>query len=174
MYLRALQNRSNESVASDGFTPLESSDAAHEEDEHQVTQIHQIAPRQTLPRSIGDFLSRKSRSRSGSVLSTKDGAIGNMVIGVSVVEATANQTPVAEEQEQEQELQRPESRMVVTPGPSHLKQRPSRMSILGTSTLLSKARGLGEKLRHKSRPNLRTGDEQRPKQHTNSMSSTDS
>jgi hypothetical protein len=56
------------------------------EDEHHITHIHQIVPKPSLTRTVGSILSKKSRSRSGSVLSTT-GDLG-MVIGVSVLEAT--------------------------------------------------------------------------------------
>ncbi|KAJ6612289.1 hypothetical protein B0H10DRAFT_1807815 [Mycena sp. CBHHK59/15] len=60
-------------------------DDAHEED-HHVTQMHTIAPRQSISRAVGGFFPRRlSRARSTVLPSSGD---GNVVIGVSVEAAT--------------------------------------------------------------------------------------
>jgi hypothetical protein len=163
-----MNNHSTASVASDGYPHHEDEDAVHQEDEHQVTQIHQIAPRQTLSRTVGEFLSRRTRSRSGSVLSSKDGVSTNMMIGVSVVENTVDRPLEADEDQH----QRPESRVFISTdsGPP-LKRKSSKMNLLRGSGLVEKAKGFGHKIRARSRSTLLSPYETPPLQHTRSTSS---
>lgn len=67
---------------------LSEDDAQHVVDDEHVTQVHRIAPRQSISRAIGNVLPRRlSRARSRPVLREGDMA-GNMVIGISVQAAT--------------------------------------------------------------------------------------
>ncbi|KAJ3829625.1 hypothetical protein EV361DRAFT_248834 [Lentinula raphanica] len=81
-YQSQLLNTSHESLGSHT-----DNDESHAEDDDQVTQVHRIAARQTLSRTVGSFLPRRlSRARSRPVIEDSD---GTLVIGVSVQAATA-------------------------------------------------------------------------------------
>lgn len=81
MYAASVQNSSTHSLASEL-----SDEEAHAEDAHGVTQIHQIAGRQTISKAVGGLIPRRlSRSQSANVMSSRD---ASMVIGISVQEAT--------------------------------------------------------------------------------------
>lgn len=89
--LNPLQNVSNSSFASGDSGLLD--DSAHTEDDNHVTQVHQIAARQSISKTMGVFLPRRlSRARSANVLKSGD---STLVIDVSVQEATV-ETPSEE------------------------------------------------------------------------------
>lgn len=111
-----------------------------EEDGH-VTQLHQIAGRQTISQTVEGLLPRRlSRARSANVLAAGD---ARMVIGVSVEEATRESGEGGEA-----------SRASVH-APGGLRSQPSRITMAGSSPARSnwvaKAKGLTEKLRRKSK-----------------------
>lgn len=77
----ARQNTSHDSIGSHASD----NENVHAEDDDHVTQVHRIAARQTLTRTVGALLPRRlSRARSRPVIED-----GSLVIGVSVQEATA-------------------------------------------------------------------------------------
>ncbi|KAJ7698886.1 hypothetical protein B0H17DRAFT_1177161 [Mycena rosella] len=76
-------NNSQTSFASDGS----GTDAAHDQEDHHVTHMHTIAPRQSISRAVGGFFPRRlSRARSSVLPTGGDGA--GLVIDVSVAAAT--------------------------------------------------------------------------------------
>lgn len=114
-----------------------------DEDEHHITQIHEIVPKQTLSRAVGGMLSgKKSRSRSGSVLSTT-----SVVIGVTVLEATVESHQESEGTDEEN-VNRVE--VVVSSTGPELKTRRSRLSLFQNTRLLAQARSLRDKFRPSS------------------------
>ncbi|KAF5384481.1 hypothetical protein D9757_006453 [Collybiopsis confluens] len=82
-YQSQILNHSRDSLGSH----TSDNENGHAEDDNHVTQIHRIAARQTLSRTVGSLLPRRlSRARSRPVIEDVD---GTMVIGVSVQAATA-------------------------------------------------------------------------------------
>ncbi|KAF9016111.1 hypothetical protein BDZ89DRAFT_1075907 [Hymenopellis radicata] len=114
-----------------------SDDDANSEDAHHVTQMHQIGGRQnTLSRAVGGLLAgRLGRARSASVVQSSP--TSNMVIGVSVEEATTEHAPGDD-----------------APGPQTvvhtLRSQRSTNSLTRKESLMDRARGLTKKLRRKS------------------------
>ncbi|KAK7030645.1 hypothetical protein R3P38DRAFT_3188350 [Favolaschia claudopus] len=85
------QNGSQTSFASGGSADDDA------EDDHHVTHMHTIAPKQSLSRAMGGFLPRRlSRARSAAVVIPSNGGGENVVIGVSVAAATVELGPDAE------------------------------------------------------------------------------
>ncbi len=114
-----------------------SDDDANTEDVHHVTQMHQIGGRQnTISRAVGGLLSGKlGRARSSSVVQGTPSS--NMVIGVSVEEATTEHAPGDDG---------PGTRTVV----HTLRSQRSTNSLTRKESLMERARGLTKKLRRKS------------------------
>lgn len=124
--------------------PSEKNEESQLEDDHHVTQMQTIAGRQTLTKRLSRRLSR-ARSRS-SVLPTGD---TNLVIGVSVVEATV-ETPSTDNTPAT-----PTTSAVVSSG--SLQRKSSQISIGGSrepGNWISKARDLTQKFRRKSKHDL--------------------
>ncbi|KAF9075614.1 hypothetical protein BDP27DRAFT_1041751 [Rhodocollybia butyracea] len=89
-YQSQLLNTSRESLDSHASD----NEGLHAEDDNHVTQVHRIAARQTLTRTMGSFLPRRlSRARSRPVIEDMD---GTLVIGVSVQAATVEESNDAE------------------------------------------------------------------------------
>jgi len=116
------------------------------ESEH-VTQVHRIAARQSLPRSVGGMLQRTlSRARTNDGLSS-GGIDTNVVVGVVVEEDHV------EEAEEREGL--PRSAMVYAQAPTALGPHSSRVTIPGAArreangSWRSKA---GELFRRKAQP----------------------
>ncbi|KAJ7281460.1 hypothetical protein C8J57DRAFT_1500159 [Mycena rebaudengoi] len=87
-FQQQMRNGSQTSFASGGSA----GEDAHEED-HHVTQMHTIGPRQSISRAVGGLLPRRlSRARSSVLPSAGESSGGNVVIGVSVQAATV-ETP---------------------------------------------------------------------------------
>jgi len=86
-YQSQLLNTSHDSLGSHASD----NEGLHAEDDNHVTQVHRIAARQTLTRTVGSFLPRRlSRARSRPVIEDND---GTLVIGVSVRAATVEESP---------------------------------------------------------------------------------
>ncbi len=116
------------------------------ESEH-VTQVHRIAGRRSLPRSVGGMLQRTlTRARSNGALSLS-GINTNVVVGVVIEEDHV------EEPEPREGL--PRRAMVYAQAPSALGPQPSRMTIPGAER--REANGswrsrAGELFRRKAQP----------------------
>ncbi|KAJ7455378.1 hypothetical protein B0H11DRAFT_1819581 [Mycena galericulata] len=135
------QNGSQTSFASGG-----SADEAHdEEDDHHVTHMQTIAPRQSISRAVGGLFPRRlSRARS-SVLPTSREPGNNMVI--SVAAATVELPEDAE----------PATTVVHAPGA--LRNQTSKTSIaasLNKTTWGTRAKEFTKKFRRKSKVGLAT------------------
>ncbi|KAI0261296.1 hypothetical protein BC834DRAFT_486100 [Gloeopeniophorella convolvens] len=126
-YQAQSHNHSADSLSSD--SSLED-DAALRAESNHVTQVHRIAGRQSLSRSVGGMLQRTlSRSRSKASLSS-NGVDTNVVIGVVVEE-----DHVEEPSGSREVAPRPESRATAyAHAPRALKSQPSRMTIPGAGT----------------------------------------
>ncbi|THV06182.1 hypothetical protein K435DRAFT_23489 [Dendrothele bispora CBS 962.96] len=114
-------------------------DEAHTEDAHHVTQVHRIAPRQSISRAMGGLIPRRLSRASRQVITE---ASGDMVIGVSVEAATVEAAPGVEDQVQA---------TVHAPGRT-LRPKASRSSLasLGSSGgWLHRAKGFTDKFRLK-------------------------
>ncbi|KAH9965389.1 hypothetical protein BC827DRAFT_1153678 [Russula dissimulans] len=126
-------------------------DGGRSADSQHVTQVHRIAGRQSLPRSVGEMLQRTlTRSRSKNELSS-NGTNTNVVIGVVVEEEDH-----VEEAHRPETPPRPASRVMVhAQAPATLRSQPSRMTIPGARARdtnggwRSKA---GELFKRKARP----------------------
>lgn len=144
--LNTLQNVSVSSFASGD--PELVDDSAHAEDDNHVTQVHQIAARQSISQTMGVFLPRRlSRARSANVLKSGDSTV---LIGVSVQEATV-ETP--------SEDGVTISRRASVHAPGSLRNQSSRLtmadSIPYSSGWVNKAKDFTMKLRRRSIvPNL--------------------
>lgn len=133
-------------------------DGGRSADSEHVTQVHRIAGRQSLPRSVGEILQRTlTGSRSKNELSS-NGVNTNVVIGVVVEEDHV------EEPQRPEMPPRPESRaMVYAQAPARqprLRSQPSRMTIPGPTIPGAGTRDTnggwrskaGELFRRKTRP----------------------
>lgn len=103
--------------------------------------MRQIAGRQSISKAVEGFLPRRlSRARSTNVLTTGD---GNMVIGVSVEEATV---------ESEEGV---ETNCARVHAPGGLRNQASRLTMAGSSpprsNWVAKAKGFTQKFRRKSK-----------------------
>ncbi|KAL1678279.1 hypothetical protein EV122DRAFT_212470 [Schizophyllum commune] len=134
-YQTPMGSTSNGSIASGAST-----DAS---DEHHITQMQQIVPRQnTISRAVGGMLPRRlSRARSERVIGNQQET--NLVIGVSVSEATVEATA-----EEEGAM---ETRIVVQ---RPLRNQPSRLSMAESTPAstgwVSKAKNFTSKFKRKS------------------------
>jgi len=131
-------NDSAKSFASGASADLDD-EGAHLEDVH-VTQMHQIAGRQSISKTVGSLLPRRlSRARSANILAGE----GNVVIGVSVEEATVESAEGAE------------ASHAVVHAPGALRKQPSRLTMAGSSparnSWVAKARGFTQKFRRKGK-----------------------
>ncbi|KAF9460722.1 hypothetical protein BDZ94DRAFT_880937 [Collybia nuda] len=138
-YREQLKNESTSSFASGGSAYFDEN--GHIEEDSHVTQMRQIAGRQSISKAVGGFLPRRlSRARSANVIATGD---GNMVIGVSVEEATV-------ESEEGVETSR-----ASVHAPGGLRNQASRLSMAGSSparsSWVAKAKGFTQKFRRKSK-----------------------
>jgi hypothetical protein len=103
-------------------------DAARSAESEHVTQVHRIAGRQSLPRSVGGILQRTltlSRSRTGL---SSGGVDTNVVIGV-VVEEDHVEEP--EPEPREAPSRQAGRAMAYVQAPSTLRPQSSRMAIPG-------------------------------------------
>lgn len=135
------KNDSTNSFAS-GASAHYGDEAAHVEEDSHVTQMHQIAGRQSISKAVGGLLPRRlSRARSANVLSTSE---ANMVIGVSVEEATVESAEGAE------------TSFTSVHAPGALRHQPSRLTMAGSSPArnkwVSKAKVFTQKFRRKDKP----------------------
>ncbi|KAF8891873.1 hypothetical protein BD779DRAFT_153865 [Infundibulicybe gibba] len=142
-YKAQMTNDSNTSFASGASAHTDDLEA-HTEDNH-ITQMHKIAGRQSISKTVGGLLPRRlSRARSAHVIANGD---ANVVIGVSV-EAKVEATEHAGD-----------SRAQVH-APGNLRSQPSKLSMHGPNSAPSgwmlKAKGFTQKFRRKSRPTLRS------------------
>jgi hypothetical protein len=133
---RQVANGSQTSFASGGSAADDAD--AHHEDDHHVTHMHTIAPKQSISRAMGGFLPRRlSRARS-TVMPTSDVA----VIGVSVAAATVELPENAE------------VAATVVHAPGALRNRASKASIspsLEKTTWAERAKQFTKKFRRKSK-----------------------
>ncbi|KAF9268508.1 hypothetical protein L218DRAFT_513700 [Marasmius fiardii PR-910] len=125
----------------------EDNEHAHAEDDDHVTQVHRIAPRQSIVSSI--VPRRLSRARSRPIISEGDTS-SNMVIGVSVQAATV-EVPPNEEQ--------PSAGAVVhTRGPLKNQSSKSTLNSGGGSSngrgWIARAKSFTNKLGRRSKPHL--------------------
>ena len=135
------QNHSADSLSDDSFFGDDMGLSA--ESEH-VTQVHRIAGRQSLPRSVGGILQRTlTRSWTNSSLSS-NGINTNVVVGVVVEEDHV------EEREPQEGL--PRRSMVYAQAPTTLRPQPSRVTIPGPGAERSWKSKAGELFRRKGRP----------------------
>jgi len=130
-----IANSSQTSFASGGS---EADDGdAHHEDDHHVTHMHTIAPKQSISRAVGGFLPRRlSRARS-TVLPSSD-----VVIGVSVAAATVELPENAE------------VAATVVHAPGALRNQPSKSSMnasFNKTTWAERAKKFTKKFRRKSK-----------------------
>ncbi|KAJ7740049.1 hypothetical protein DFH07DRAFT_778571 [Mycena maculata] len=134
------QNGSQTSFASRGSA---AEDAHDEEDDHHVTHMQTIAPRQSISRAVGSFFPRRlSRARS-SVLPTSGRDVGgNMVISVAAatIELPEDTEPAA----------------TVVHAPGALRNQISKTSIVtgasaGKTSWTTRAKDFTKKFRRKSR-----------------------
>ncbi|GLB37342.1 hypothetical protein LshimejAT787_0403930 [Lyophyllum shimeji] len=137
-YQAQAEHGSTESFASGASEHL-NDEGAHVEDNH-VTQIHQIAGRQSISKTVGKMLSRRlSRARSANIHVGE----GNVIIGVAVEEATVESAEDAE------------ANRVVVHAPRALRNQPSRLTMAGSSparnSWVAKAKGFTQKFRRKSK-----------------------
>ena len=136
------QNHSADSLSDDSFFGDDNTGLSAES-EH-VTQVHRIAGRQSLPRSVGGILQRTlTRSWTNSNLSST-GINTNVVVGVVVEEDHV------EEPEPREGL--PRRSMVYAQAPSTLRPHPSRVTIPGPGAERSWKSKAGELFRRKGRP----------------------
>jgi hypothetical protein len=135
------QNHSADSLSDESFFGGDDNTGLSAESEH-VTQVHRIAGRQSLPRSVGGILQRTlTRSWTNSSFSSS-GINTNVVVGV-VVEQDHVEDPEPREG-------LPRRSMVYAQPPSTLRPQPSRVTIPGAErSWKSKA---GELFRRKGRP----------------------
>jgi len=137
------QNGSQTSFASGGSG---TGDAHDEEDDHHVTHMHTIAPRQSISRAVGGFLPRRlSRARSSVLPTSARDAGGNMVISVAAatVELPENAEPSA----------------TVVHAPGGLRNQTSKSTIgssSGKTTWATRAKEFTKKFRRKSKIALNT------------------
>ncbi|KAJ7590605.1 hypothetical protein C8J56DRAFT_1046860 [Mycena floridula] len=139
-YQSRIKNGSNHSLAS--RVSAHSGDEGHEEDAHHVTQIQQIAGRQSISKAVGGLLPRRlSRSQSANVISSGD---GNMRIGISIQQATVeNQHPAVA------------SVQATAASPrSRASQQDLATSFSSKANWMAKAKGFTQKFRRKSKPVL--------------------
>ncbi|TRM69046.1 hypothetical protein BD626DRAFT_472726 [Schizophyllum amplum] len=135
-------------IGSDSNASIASGASTDASDEHHVTQMQQIMPRQnTISRAVGGIIPRRlSRARSERVMGPQD---TNLVIGVSVSEATVEATA-----EEEADM---DSRIVVQ---RTLRSQPSRLSMAETtpasSGWVNKAKNFTSKFRRKSSAGIPT------------------
>lgn len=135
------QNGSQTSFASGG------EDTHDEEDDHHVTHMHTIAPRQSISRAVGGFFPRRlSRARSSVLPTSTRDAGGNMVISVAAatVELPENAEPAP---------------ATVVHAPGALRNQSSKSSIAtspGSSkpTWAARAKDFTKKFRRKSKIGL--------------------
>ncbi|KAJ7087708.1 hypothetical protein C8R43DRAFT_964998 [Mycena crocata] len=132
------QNGSQTSFASGGSD-------AHDEEDHHVTHMHTIAPRQSISRAVGGFFPRRlSRARSSVLPTSGDG--NSMVIGVSVAAATVELPENAE------------LAATVVHAPGALRNQTSKSSMATTpgpkSTWAVRAKKFTKKFRRKSKTEL--------------------
>ncbi|KAF8483643.1 hypothetical protein DFH94DRAFT_723179 [Russula ochroleuca] len=134
-------NHSADSLSDESFFGGDDNTGLSAESEH-VTQVHRIAGRQSLPRSVGGILQRTlTRSWTNSSFSSS-GINTNVVVGV-VVEQDHVEDPEPREG-------LPRRSMVYAQPPSTLRPQPSRVTIPGAErSWKSKA---GELFRRKGRP----------------------
>jgi hypothetical protein len=120
-------------------------DAARSAESEHVTQVHRIAGRQSLPRSVGGILQRTlTLSRSKSCLSSS-GVDTNVVIGVVVEE-----DHVEEPGPREAPSQQASGAMAYVQAPCTLRPQSSRLTIPGAGgSWKSKA---GELFKRKASP----------------------
>ncbi|KAF7356378.1 hypothetical protein MVEN_00970200 [Mycena venus] len=151
-FQQQLKNGSQTSFASGGSAADDAD--AHHEDDHHVTHMHTIAPKQSLSRAMGGFLPRRlSRARStGGILPGAD----NMVIGVSVAAATV-ELPEGGEGEGA-------APGAVVHAPGALHHQTSKGSIGGASLSnkmgwAARAKNFTKKFRRKSKMPLAPGEE---------------
>ncbi|KAG6837822.1 hypothetical protein H0H93_016190 [Arthromyces matolae] len=136
----SLKNSSTKSFAS-GASALSGEDAYREDNDHATQMLH-ISGRQSISKTVGNFIPRRlSRSRSANVLV----ADANVVIGVSVEEATVESS--------EPDI---ETARTVIHAPKSLRNKSSRLTLAGYPIgghLLEKVRMLAKRLRpkHKGR-----------------------
>ncbi|KAF7370368.1 hypothetical protein MSAN_00668300 [Mycena sanguinolenta] len=90
-FRQQLKNGSQSSFASGGSAADDAD--AHREDDHHVTHIHAIAPKQSISRAVGGFLPRRL-SRARSVLPTGVGSAAASDVGAEVA-ATVVHAPGA-------------------------------------------------------------------------------
>lgn len=133
------QNESNESFASLASEHLDD-DGAHTEDNH-VTHMHKIGGRQSISKAVGGLMPRRlSRTRSANVLSSGN---GNMIIGVSVEEATVESAEDVD------------TCCARVHAPGALRNQPSRLTMAGSSPVkdswVTKAKGFTQKFRRKGK-----------------------
>ncbi|KAI0254411.1 hypothetical protein BJV78DRAFT_1152182 [Lactifluus subvellereus] len=148
-----LYGAQSDNHSADSLTSMSSSfgdDAARSAESEHVTQVHRIAGRQSLPRSVGGILQRTfPRSRSKTGLSS-GGVDTNVVIGVVVEEDHV------EEPDSRETPSRPASRaMAYVQAPCTLTPQSSRLTISGVGTTASggswKSKA-GELFKRKARP----------------------
>jgi hypothetical protein len=109
-----------------------------------VTQVHRIAGRQSLPRSVGGMLQRTlTRARTNGSLSS-GGINSNVVVGVVVEEDHVEEAEAREGV--------PRSAMVSAQAPSTLGPQSSRVTIPGAERNLSWRSKAGELFRRKAQP----------------------
>lgn len=127
----------------DSFSSAHLGQDADTEEDHGVTQLHIVGGRQSMSisKAVGNLLPRKlSRARSATIVSTE--ASTNVVIGVSVEEATA-------EAHDAEGGEHPVVVGAVVSGPSTQRPVSSDSSSLG-GRIVGRARSLTEKFRRKS------------------------
>ncbi|KAI0001076.1 hypothetical protein BJV77DRAFT_259481 [Russula vinacea] len=135
-------NHSADSLSDDSFFGDDNTGLSAES-EH-VTQVHRIAGRQSLPRSVGGMLQRTlTRSWTNSNLSST-GINTNVVVGVVVEEDHV--------EEPEPRVGLPRRSMVYAQAPSTLRPQPSRVTIPGPGAERSWKSKAGELFRRKGRP----------------------
>ncbi|KAF5386028.1 hypothetical protein D9615_002325 [Tricholomella constricta] len=137
-YQAQAANDSTKSFASGASAHLGDEDA-HVEDNH-VTQMLHIAGRQSISKAMGGLLPRRlSRARSTNILVGE----ANVIIGVSVEEATVESTEGVE------------ASQTVVHAPGALRNQPSRLTMAGSSparnSWVAKAKGFTQKFRRKSK-----------------------
>ncbi|KAF8216801.1 hypothetical protein K438DRAFT_1953698 [Mycena galopus ATCC 62051] len=144
-FRQQLKNGSQTSFASGGSAADDAE--AHHEDDHHVTHMHTIAPKQSLSRAVGGFLPRRL-SRARSVLHNGGGGSGtDMVIGVSVAAATVE---LAEDAEVAP------ATVVHAPGALHHKQSKSSIASMNKPGWAARAKNF-IKFRRKSKILLTDG-----------------
>lgn len=143
-YQSQIANASTSSIAS-GASAF-SNDHAHIEDPDQVTQVQQIAPKQSIASKM--IPRRLSRARPPMVTS------GDPIIGVSVQETTVHSSAPSEEGG---DSPTSVTRATVTSVHAGLRSQPSRASLSGTTSSgssggwVSRARGFTQKFRRKTK-----------------------